>query len=152
VHNFQPERWPACDPETDFGNCDPSPTKEVLKVLGGYYYDLAFGKRQPDELYRITDDPECVHNLANDLFFKEKMEDLRYRMMDMLKAEGDPRALGQFEVFDTYKYQGGRGKGYETWLKEQEATKLAELKKKLEEQAAHPPKKNKKGKGGNSEN
>jgi hypothetical protein len=73
-------------------------------------------------------------------------------MMDMLKAEGDHRALGQFEVFDTYKYQGGRGKGYATWMKEQEATKLAELKKKLEEQAANPPKKNKKGKAANSEN
>jgi arylsulfatase A-like enzyme len=146
VHNFQPERWPACDPETDFGNCDPSPTKEVLKVLGGYYYDLSFGKRQADELYRITDDPECIHNLANDLFFKEKMEDLRYRMMDMLKAEGDPRALGQFEVFDAYKYQGGRTKGYETWLKEQEATKLAELKKKLEDGTAMPKKKKNKKK------
>ena len=67
VHNFHPERWPAGNPETDFGNCDPSPTKELLKFLGGYFYDLSFGKRAPDELYRLRDDPACVRNLANDL-------------------------------------------------------------------------------------
>jgi arylsulfatase A-like enzyme len=142
VHNFQPDRWPAGDPETDFGNCDPSPTKEVLKVLGGHYYDLSFGKRQPDELYRLNDDRECVRNLAHDLAFKDILEDLRYRMMDLLKEEGDPRALGQPEVFEAYQYQGGRTKAYETWLREQEATKLSELKKQLEENAAKPkPKK-----------
>ncbi len=149
VHNFHPELWPVGNPETDFGNCDPSPTKEVIKILGGHYYELCFGKRLPDELYRITDDPECVRNLANDLAFKDKLEDLRYRMMDMLKAEGDPRALGESEVFDQYRYVGGRKKGYETWLKEQERTSLAELKAKLEADAAKTPAK--KGKAGKSE-
>ena len=150
VHNFMPDRWPAGNPETDFGNCDPSPTKEVLKALGGYYYDLSFGKRQPDELYRLSDDPECVRNLAHDLAFKDILEDLRYRMMGMLKEEGDPRALGQPEIPDAYQYQGGRTKGYETWLKLQESTTLAELKKKLEEDAKKPNPK-KKGKGAKSE-
>jgi arylsulfatase A-like enzyme len=145
VHNFQPDRWPAGSPETDFGNCDPSPTKEVLKLLGGEYYDLSFGKRQPDELYRLSDDRECVRNLAHDLAFKDILDDLRYRMMGLLKEEGDPRALGQPEIFDAYTYQGNRAKSYEVWLKEQEATKLAELKKKLEEEAAKPKPK-KKGK------
>jgi len=120
VHNFHPERWPAGNPETDFGNCDPGPTKEVLKLLGGDYYDLSFGKRLPDELYRITDDPECVRNLANDLAFKDTMQDLQYRMMKMLREEGDPRALGHSAIFDTYKKLGSRAKGYETWLKAQE--------------------------------
>ncbi|MEQ1862084.1 MAG: sulfatase [Chthoniobacteraceae bacterium] len=125
VHNFFPDRWPVGNPETDFGNCDPSPTKEVLKALGGHFYDLSFGKRPADELFRITDDPECVRNLANDLAFKDTMEDLRYRMMKLLREEGDPRALGNGAIFDTYKYLGGRTKGYDTWLKAQEAT-LAE--------------------------
>jgi arylsulfatase A-like enzyme len=132
VHNYHPERWPAGNPETDFGNCDPGPTKEVIKALGGHFYELCFGKRLPDELYRLSDDPECVRNLAHDLAFAEIQADLRYRMLQMLKEEGDPRALGQFEVFDTYKYLGGRNKGYETWLKQQEATVLDELQKKLE--------------------
>ena len=85
VHNFHPERWPAGNPETDFGNCDPGPTKEVVKALGGHFYELSFGKRLPDELYRVTDDPECVRNLANDLAFKDVLEELRYKMMSTLK-------------------------------------------------------------------
>jgi N-sulfoglucosamine sulfohydrolase len=132
VHNFHPERWPAGNPETDFGNVDGSPTKEVIKALGGHYYELSLGKRLPDELYRITDDPECVRNLANDLAFKDILEEHRYKLMSMLKEEGDPRALGKGdEVFDTYEYTAGRGKGYETWLAQQEATALKELDSKL---------------------
>jgi N-sulfoglucosamine sulfohydrolase len=132
VHNFHPERWPAGNPETDFGNCDPGPTKEVVKALGGHFYELAFGKRLPDELYRLSDDPECVRNLANDLAFKNVVEELQYRLMSMLKEEQDPRALAHTEIFDTYHYTAGRGKGYETWLAQQEATVLAELNAKLE--------------------
>ena len=56
-------------------------------------------------------------------------------MMSMLKEEQDPRALGHTEIFDTYQYMGGRGKGYETWLKEQES-RLNELKAQLEAGAA----------------
>lgn len=144
VHNFHPERWPACDPETDFGNCDPGPTKEVIKALGGHFFDLSFGKRLPDELYDIQKDPECVNNLANDLAFIPTMEELRYRLMDMLKTEKDPRALGNGAIFDTYKYLGARGKGYETWLKSQETRVAEEVKAKLEEQKA-APKNRKKG-------
>ncbi len=44
VHNYHPERWPACDPETDFGNCDPGPTKEWLKAEHGRWFELSFGK------------------------------------------------------------------------------------------------------------
>ena len=122
VHNFNPERWPACDPDTNFGNCDDGPTKEVIKLLGpgNYFYELCFGKRPPDELYRLADDPEGVRNLANDLAFLPKLTELRDRMMAMLKEEQDPRALGHPEIFDTYPYTGGRAKGYETWLKKQD--------------------------------
>lgn len=152
VHNYMPDRWPTGNPETDFGNCDPGPTKEVIKALGGHYYDLSFGKRQPDELYRITDDPECVRNLAHDLAFKDVLEDLRYRMVGLLKEDEDPRALGKFEIFDTYQYLGGRTKGYETWMKQQESTVLAEVKKRLEEEAKNPPKRKGKGKGAGAAN
>lgn len=128
VHNFHPERWPAGNPETDFGNCDPGPSKEAVKKLGGYFYDLSFGKRLPDELYDIRRDPECVVNLANDLFYSQTVAELRSKMMAMLKGDGDPRAVGNAAVFDTYRYVGNRDKGYDAWLREQEA-KLADLPK-----------------------
>jgi hypothetical protein len=143
VHNFHPERWPAGNPETDFGNCDPSPTKEVVKLLGGHFYELSFGKRLPDELYDIQRDPECVNNLANDLAYTQTVEELRYKMMGMLRDEQDPRALGKGDIFDTYKYVGGRGKGYETWLNQQDPKLDAAMAAQAEERATNPPKRKK---------
>jgi arylsulfatase A-like enzyme len=116
IHNYFPERWPAGNPETDFGNCDPSPTKELLKSIGGEFYDMSFGKRTPDALYKLSDDPECVRNLAGDPFYQPTLARLREQMIGMLKAEQDPRALGNGAIFDTYKYVSGRAKGYDTWL------------------------------------
>lgn len=120
VHNYFPDRWPAGNPETDFGNVDPSPTKEVVKAIGGYYYELSLGKRPADQLFRLTDDEACLKNLANDPAFTPVMDKLRERMLAQLRKEQDPRALGNAAIFDTYKYTGTREKGYDTWLKAQE--------------------------------
>ncbi len=124
VHNFHPDRWPAGNPETDFGNCDPGPTKEFIKALGGHFYDLSFGKRLPDELYDLRRDPAGVNNLAHDLAYAATLDTMRTRMMKLLTEEQDPRALGQAAIFDTYRYTGPRTKSYEAWLQAQEA-KLA---------------------------
>ncbi len=126
VHNYHPERWPACDPETNFGNCDDSPTKEVIKILGGYFFDLSFGFRRADELYRLTDDPHAVRNLANDPAFAETMAGLRQTMLSMLKEEGDPRALGNGAIFDTYEYVKQSPKDYDAWLQTQDEAVSAE--------------------------
>lgn len=120
VHNFHPERWPAGNPETDFGNCDPGPSKEVLKTLGGHFYDLSFGKRPADELYDLRRDPEGVVNLANDLTHAKILGELREKMMALLREDQDPRVLGQAATLERYHYTGGRAKGYETWLAAQE--------------------------------
>ncbi len=120
VHNYHPERWPACDPETNFGNCDDSPTKEVVKALGGYYFNISLGFRPADELYRLSDDPHGVRNLANDPAFSDTMAQLKSQMLSMLKAEGDPRALGNGSLFDTYEYTKNSPKDYGAWLKSQD--------------------------------
>jgi arylsulfatase A-like enzyme len=147
VHNYHPDRWPAGNPETDFGNCDPSPSKEIIKLLGGHFYELSFGKRLPDELYDLRKDPQGVNNLANDLSLRGQMEKLREQMQQMLREDADPRALGDAAIFDTYTYQGGRDKGYETWLKAQETEKLGELQQRLDAGAERrAEKKAKKGK------
>lgn len=118
VHNFHPERWPAGNPETGYRNCDASPSKEWIIEERGRWYDLAFGKRPEFELYRVADDPECLHNLADDPAHSEQRATLHQRLDSMLRAEGDPRALGQAAVFDTYQYLGNRrGKGYAEWIK-----------------------------------
>jgi N-sulfoglucosamine sulfohydrolase len=120
VRNFHPDRWPACNPETDFGNCDPGPTKEILKLLGGHYYDLSFGKRPAEELYDLRRDPSGYNNLAADPVLADTLADLRQRLFTLLRDDGDPRVLGQAAVFDTYAYVGPRTKAYDTWLKAQE--------------------------------
>lgn len=114
-HNYNPERWPAGNPETDFGNCDPSPTKEWLKKEHGPFYDMAFGYRPEEELYDLKSDPQCLKNLAAIPMFADIVKSLRSRLDSMLVKEKDPRALGNGAIFDTYQYLGSRKKGYETW-------------------------------------
>jgi arylsulfatase A-like enzyme len=121
VHNFHPERWPAGNPETDFGNCDPGPTKEVVKALGGHFYDLSFGKRAREELYDLRRDPEGTVNLAADATYAAKVTELRERMLGLLREDRDPRVLGDAATLESYTYQASRGKAYDTWLKAQEA-------------------------------
>lgn len=122
VHNHQPDRWPAGNPETDYRNCDASPSKEWIKKEQGRFYAMAFGKRPEFELYRLSDDPECVRNLAADANFAQTATGLRTRLDSMLREEQDPRALGDAAVFDTYRYLGNRrNKGYDEWLKARQA-------------------------------
>lgn len=121
VLNYFPERWPAGNPEADFGNVDPSPTKEVIKAIGGWHYELAFGKRPAEQLFRLADDPWTIRSLAGDPALAATLAGLREQMLRQLQAEGDPRALGNGAIFDTYRYVGGRNKGYETWLAQQAA-------------------------------
>ena len=106
VRNFEPDRWPAGNPETNFTNCDGSPTKDniiELKEQGiDYYYNLAFGKRPLEEMYHIKTDPECLDNHV----FKGEYGELKTKMWQQLKAKleetNDPRILGQGDVFDEY--------------------------------------------------
>ena len=119
VRNYDPEAWPAGNPETGYRNVDDSPTKRYLVRSFDKFYRMSFGKRMPEELYRIQTDPDCVENVANDPEFWKVKSELRARMEEMLRAEGDPRILGNEEVFETYRYTGGRGHSFDTWLENQ---------------------------------
>jgi N-sulfoglucosamine sulfohydrolase len=116
VRNYAPDRWPVGNPETSYPNCDNGPTKTLITFSFDRFYRLCFGKRPPEELYRITDDPDCVSNLAEDPALKPVKEGLVREMEALLRQDQDPRILGRGEVFDTYKYVGGRGHAYDTWL------------------------------------
>jgi arylsulfatase A-like enzyme len=115
-HNYHPERWPACNPETGFGNCDDGPTKSWIVENKGPFFELAFAYRQEEELFDIANDPECLKNLAADPKFAAIKKGLREKMEAILKEEKDPRVLGNAAIFDTYKYLGSRkNKGYAEW-------------------------------------
>ncbi len=121
VHNYEPDRWPVGNPETGYRNCDGSPTKSLLVGRFDKWYNLSFGKRREHELYRIADDVNCVNNLADDPDYALTMKELRVQMESMLKKEGDLRALGKPEWFDTIEYTGGKGHGWDAWLENQKA-------------------------------
>lgn len=144
VHNYHPERWPACNPETNFGNCDDSPTKEVIKLLGGHYFDLCFNFRPADELYRLTDDPAGIRNLANDPAFEPVMAELKKQMLDLLKQEGDPRALGHGAIFDTYNYTKSSPKDFHAWLATQDEIISAEAERRSQQKKDNPKQRAKK--------
>lgn len=117
VRNYEPDRWPAGNPETGYRNVDPSPTKDFLLRQFDEYYRMSFGKRPPEELYHVKSDPDCIKNLADDINYAKVKRELYERMTTMLKEQGDPRALGNAEFFETIKYTGPRGHAYDTWLK-----------------------------------
>ena len=119
LKNYEPTRWPAGNPETGYRNVDDSPTKTFLISGFDQYYRMSFGKRAPEELYDMKNDPECLKNLATDLEYAATKRRLQERMNETLKQEGDPRALGHAEFFDTIQYTGPRKHSYDEWLKNQ---------------------------------
>jgi arylsulfatase A-like enzyme len=117
IHNYEPDRWPVGNPETNFPNCDNSPTKTLIISSFDEYYRLCFGKRPAEELYRVAEDPDCVKNLASDPALHSLKNQLREEMEASLRKDEDPRVLGRGAIFESYKYVGGRDHSYEAWLK-----------------------------------
>lgn len=114
VRNFAPDRWPAGAPDYTapaqgvYGDVDNGPTKswmlehqddpEVRPL-----FERCFGKRPAEELYRVPDDPDQVHNLADAPAHAATLAQLRGMLQKHLKSTGDPRARGE-APWDTYPY------------------------------------------------
>lgn len=125
LHNFEPDRWPAGNPETGYLNTDGSPTKTL--ILQGrknaetrYFWQASFGKRPQEEFYQISNDPECMHNLALHPEYQTIKEDLKDRLLATLKAQHDPRMFGKGYIFDEYEYAGGLRNFYERYMSGEE--------------------------------
>jgi len=69
-----------------------------------HFFQLAFGKRPAEELYRMDDDPGCLKNLAQDPAFAKVKSRLWKQLKSELKKQGDPRILGDGDIFDFYPY------------------------------------------------
>lgn len=106
VRNFTPNRWPAGNPETQFTNCDGSPTKDLILEMNeqgqDYYFNLCFGKRPFEQLFDVVKDPECMENLADKEDFAALKESLWKELEAYLIKTEDPRILGNGDVFDGY--------------------------------------------------
>ena len=109
LHNFEPDRWPAGNPETGYTNTDASPTKTVIlnenrRGVNQQYWELCFGKRPKEELYDLENDFYNINNLADDPEYTEIKEELRKELFKHLKEQEDPRMSGRGEVFEQYPY------------------------------------------------
>jgi len=123
LYNFEPDRWPAGNPETGYLNCDGGPTKtEVIKsrkiAEQKHFWQLCFGKRLQEELYDLNNDPDCLRNLAYDKNYEAIKNKFKQTLFDTLKQQGDPRMFGQGEIFEKYPYANPNHRNfYERFMK-----------------------------------
>ena len=126
IRNFEPDRWPTGGPsfvssnKTFHGDIDACPTKTVMMEGQETYprlYELGFGKRPLEELYRVADDPGQIHNLAGDANYAAVKDSLYDIMETHLRATGDPRIEGQDPWQDiVYHQTTGFGSTYNELL------------------------------------
>jgi N-sulfoglucosamine sulfohydrolase len=123
LENFEPSRWPACNPETGYLNVDAGATKTVIlearrRQGTDPYWDLCFGKRPPVEFYDLRSDPDAVRNLAGATPRAADQAKLKARLYAQLESQGDPRMFGQGEVFDKYPHaNAGHRNFYERYMR-----------------------------------
>jgi uncharacterized sulfatase len=115
IYNLEPDRWPVGDPDGPvwprddetggYGDIDGSPSKLFLHHNRDQFPDLfkiTFGKRPAEELYDVINDPYQLKNIAADPQYKSIKEELAKKLSEELLKTGDPRSLGEGDVFETY--------------------------------------------------
>ena len=114
ILNFEPDRFPTGGPDfvssnnTYHGDVDAGITKEfmVMEANQKKYpkeYQLSFGKRPKEELYRIASDKNQTNNLANDKSYAKIKNELAYALTKYLLETGDPRVRGE-DPWQKYAY------------------------------------------------
>ena len=92
-----------------FADYDASPTKAWI-IENRHedwvvpYYNFAFGKRPYEELYKLSEDPFQVNNLAKDPAFEKVRQDMNERLLAELRRTGDPRVTGDGKTFERSPY------------------------------------------------
>ncbi|MSU64584.1 MAG: heparan N-sulfatase [Opitutus sp.] len=122
VHNFEPTRWPMCDPVTGYLNTDGGPTKtEILaqnrRGINHALWVLNFDRKPADELYDLSRDPDCVFNLADDPGFTARRDAMQARLFAGLRSQHDPRMEGKGAIFDQYPNASPNRDFYNRWMK-----------------------------------
>lgn len=109
LQNFAPDRWPGGNPETGYLDCDGGATKTFIldahrKDPADRSWQFCFGQRAAEELYDLTNDRDCLNNLAAISASGEELVALKLLLFSELKAQGDPRMFGEGDVFDRYPH------------------------------------------------
>ncbi|MBW3629326.1 MAG: sulfatase [Gemmatimonadetes bacterium] len=124
IRNFAPERWPAGAPRKyeengtlgpmhgSYHDIDEGPTLALLTSRAGdpffhSYLHLAVGVKPAEELYDVRNDPACLHNLAADRAHANVTREHRERLAAFLAGTGDPRVLGNGDIWESYERLSG---------------------------------------------
>ncbi len=118
VHNYEPERWPAGDPDIYLPNWT-EPYGDIDSLGSGIksymlqhqndphvsrLFQRVFGKRPAEELYDLKQDPDQLVNVASQPAFAEIKNKLGQRLKTYLRQTGDPRETGATPIWDTCSY------------------------------------------------
>lgn len=123
ARNFEPDRWPAGNPETGYLDADGGATKTFILQAhrenpGDPFWALCFGKRPVQELYNLKEDPDCVKNLAATPDAEPVIVATTHQLFATLSAQGDPRMRGQGHIFEAYPYANpGQVGFYERYIR-----------------------------------
>lgn len=107
LRNYEPDRWPAGNPETGYLDTDGGPTKTTILEDGRRdrsdpHWALSFGMRPDVELFHLGPDPDCVKNLVGEKDQADRLAALEAEMTARLEEQGDPRMFGNGSLFDEY--------------------------------------------------
>jgi N-sulfoglucosamine sulfohydrolase len=123
LKNFEPSRWPAGNPETGYLDCDAGATKTSIlnahrQTPSDPFWAMCFGMRPQAELYDLSQDPDCLHNLIDTVPAAATQQRLHLELTKELTAQEDPRMLGKGDVFDHYPHASKSHVGfYEKFMK-----------------------------------
>lgn len=128
ILNFKPDRWPAGNPPPSAASVivqrgenlskdikpiglgysdidEPSPTKSLMIDSSNKWPELfteGFEKRPAWQLFDIQRDPFCRYNLAGNPEFDSVRDSLKIELEKLLTTQGDPRMLGNGDIFESY--------------------------------------------------
>ena len=107
LHNYEPDRWPAGNPETGYLDTDGGATKTNILEQGrrdraDRHWQLNFGMRPEIELFHLATDPDCVVNLAAAEHEAGRAALMESELTARLEEQGDPRMFGEGHIFDDY--------------------------------------------------
>lgn len=124
VHNYEPNRWPAGNPETGYLATDGSATKSYILnhwADGGMemaYWQLNFGKRDSTGLYNISTEPTCMINLIDRPQYTNLIKEMKAQMEEELLSQGDLRMMGKGGEYEKYPYADSSGVNfYERYMR-----------------------------------
>jgi uncharacterized sulfatase len=103
IWNLKPERWPAGDPAANYADIDDGATKTWMSAHPEHpLFGRSFGRQPAELLFDVAADPGCLRNLAEEPAFERRRRELRTTLEQALRRHGDPRLLGQGDIWESY--------------------------------------------------